>query len=280
MGDGFLSKRYLNHPYGTFYWMVKIHAAWSQRRRHGMEWQLFFLIPKPKSFVFVRFFSSQVETQLVLLQIQPFQNWTFRYVTQACPSFFGTHATCKAFWGLRHLDDYAASFLDVPLEACGVPLAGAEAIILSGPEKWMFLASTKTIHQWAKMELGTFLMLDFNTSIGDYPNAAMLRKIWWCWLLDDSLLEACSARLWRCCCGRSGVTAGKDDPEFQSAWLAWLFFVVVTSTYSWSFEVSLWMTADDLWSLTLVTFGSHRGCRDVHFMLWCSVVMTLGSCWT
>eukprot|EP00434_Breviolum_minutum_P039609 symbB.v1.2.035177.t2/scaffold4679.1/size42772/5 len=36
----------------------------------------------------------------------------------------------EAFWGLRHLDDYAATFLEVPLEACGVPLAGAEAIIL------------------------------------------------------------------------------------------------------------------------------------------------------
>jgi len=36
-------------------------------------------------------------------------------------------------------------------------------------------------------------------------------------LVADTFLEACSARLWRCFCGRSGVTAGKDDPEFQSA---------------------------------------------------------------
>lgn len=90
----------------------------------------------------------------------------------------------KAFWGLRHLDDYAATFLEVPLEACGVPLAGAEAIILWGAsEKYMF-SSFKTIHQcrWAKMELGIFLMLDFNTSITNHLSAAMFRKVC-CWLL-------------------------------------------------------------------------------------------------
>lgn len=65
---------------------------------------------------------------------------------------------------------------------------------------------------------------------------------------DDTLLEACSARLWRCFCGRSGVTTGKDDPEFQSAWLAWIFFYVVTSTYEVSRDGWLLMTCE-VWRL-------------------------------
>eukprot|EP00435_Cladocopium_sp_Y103_P005842 s4086_g1.t2 len=36
----------------------------------------------------------------------------------------------QALWGLRYLDGYGAAFLEVPLAACGVPLAGQEAMIV------------------------------------------------------------------------------------------------------------------------------------------------------
>lgn len=148
----------------------------------------------------------------------------------------------KAFWGLRHLDDYAATFLEVPLEACGVPLAGAEAIILSQPQKWMLdIASKRYINVVEpKWKLGIFLMLDFNTSITNHLSAAMFRKVC-CWLLIPFW------RLVRQDCG--GVSAAEAASQLVRTILNsnlpdWhgFFYVAASNVRS----LTSWMTADDL----------------------------------
>ena len=45
----------------------------------------------------------------------------------ACKS---TRTATEACWGLRHIDGYGVTFIDIPVADCGVPLAGHEAMLV------------------------------------------------------------------------------------------------------------------------------------------------------